>query len=61
VLSFAIIRCANAFPFAALEKAIAAYHSAAYKEALKAFGDGAARDVRIVEGLEQKRHHKDVW
>jgi hypothetical protein len=24
----------------------------AYKEALKALGDGAVRDVRIVEGLE---------
>ena len=38
--------------FPSLEKAIAAYHSPAYKEALKALGEGAARDVRIVEGLE---------
>ena len=38
--------------FPSLEKAIAAYNSPAYKEALKALGDGAARDVRIVEGLE---------
>ena len=35
-----------------LEKATAAYTSAAYGEALKALGDGAVRDVRIVEGLE---------
>jgi uncharacterized protein (DUF1330 family) len=33
-----------------LEKAIAAYSSAAYGEALKALGDGAVRDFRIVEG-----------
>jgi uncharacterized protein (DUF1330 family) len=38
--------------FPSLDKAIAAYQSPGYKEALKAFGDGAARDVRIVEGLE---------
>jgi uncharacterized protein (DUF1330 family) len=33
-------------------QATAAYNSAAYQEALKALGDGAVRDVRIVEGLE---------
>ena len=33
-----------------LENATAAYSSAAYAEALKAFGDGAVRDFRIVEG-----------
>ena len=38
--------------FPSLEKAIAAPESAAYGEALKALGDGAVRDVRIVEGLE---------
>jgi len=32
--------------------AIGAYHSPAYQEALKALGDGAVRDIRIVEGLE---------
>jgi hypothetical protein len=37
--------------FPSLEKAIAAYHRPAYKEALN-LGDGAARGVRIVEGLE---------
>ena len=38
--------------FPSLEKANAAYNSPAYAEALKALGDGAVRDVRIVEGLE---------
>ena len=37
--------------FPSLEKATAAYDSAAYAEALKALGDGAVRDFRIVEGL----------
>jgi uncharacterized protein (DUF1330 family) len=35
-----------------LEKAIAAYNSPAYQAALKALGDGAVRDIRIVEALE---------
>jgi len=38
--------------FPSLEMATAAYNSAAYAEALRALGDGAVRDVRIVEGLE---------
>ena len=38
--------------FPSLEKAIAAYQSPAYQEALKALGDGAVRDIRIVEALE---------
>ena len=38
--------------YPSLEKATAAYDSAAYAEALKALGDGAVRDFRIVEGLE---------
>jgi len=32
--------------------AVGAYQSPAYQEALKALGDGAVRDIRIVEGLE---------
>jgi len=36
-----------------LETAIAAYDGAAYTEALKALGDGAVRDFRIVEGLDK--------
>jgi uncharacterized protein (DUF1330 family) len=38
--------------FPSLEKAIAAYKSPAYQEALKALGDGAVRDIRIVEAAE---------
>jgi uncharacterized protein (DUF1330 family) len=38
--------------FPSVEKAIAAYTSPAYQQALKALGDGAVRDIRIVEGLE---------
>jgi uncharacterized protein (DUF1330 family) len=38
--------------FPSLEQAIAAYNSPAYKEALKALGDGAVRDIRIVEGTD---------
>jgi uncharacterized protein (DUF1330 family) len=38
--------------FPSVERAIAAYNSPAYQEALKALGDGAVRDIRIVDGLE---------
>ena len=38
--------------FPSVERARAAYESEGYKHALKALGDGAERDVRIVEGLE---------
>jgi uncharacterized protein (DUF1330 family) len=38
--------------FPSVEKAIAAYESPGYQAALKALGDGAVRDIRIVEGLE---------
>jgi len=38
--------------YPSLEKATAAYDSSAYAEALKALGDGAVRDFRIVEGVE---------
>jgi uncharacterized protein (DUF1330 family) len=38
--------------FPSLAQATAAYASPAYQEALKALGDGAVRDVRIVEALE---------
>jgi uncharacterized protein (DUF1330 family) len=38
--------------FDSLEKAIAAHDCPAYKDAVKVLGDGAERDVRIVEGLE---------
>jgi uncharacterized protein (DUF1330 family) len=38
--------------FPSVDKAIAAYESPAYQNALKALGDGAVRDIRIVEGLQ---------
>jgi uncharacterized protein (DUF1330 family) len=38
--------------FPNLQQAIAAYESPAYQAALKALGDGAVRDVRLVEGVE---------
>jgi uncharacterized protein (DUF1330 family) len=38
--------------YPSLEKATAAYDSPAYAEALKALGDGAVRDLRIVKGVE---------
>lgn len=38
--------------FPSLEKAVAAYNCPAYKKALEALGDGAVRDIRIVEGTD---------
>lgn len=38
--------------FASVAAAKAAHDSPAYKEALDALGDGADRDIRIVEGAE---------
>jgi uncharacterized protein (DUF1330 family) len=38
--------------FPSVEQAIAAYNSPAYQEALKALGDGAIRDIRIVAGAD---------
>ena len=35
-----------------VEQAVAAYHSEAYREALAALGDGAERDIRIIDGLD---------
>ena len=37
--------------FENLAKAMAAYETPDYKEALRALGDGAERDLRIVEGV----------
>ena len=38
--------------FESVEKAIATHDSPGYQAALKALGDGAERDLRIVEGAE---------
>ena len=35
--------------FESAEQAIAAYNSASYQEALRVLGDGAVRDLRIIE------------
>lgn len=40
------------FEFDSAERAVAAHDSAAYQEALRALGDGAERDLRIVPGVE---------
>jgi uncharacterized protein (DUF1330 family) len=37
--------------FDSVEQAIAAHDSSGYKAALDALGDGAERDIRIVEGV----------
>ena len=37
------------FEFDSVEQAVAAYESAGYQEALHALGDGAERDIRIIE------------
>jgi uncharacterized protein (DUF1330 family) len=37
--------------FDSVDQAVAAYDSAAYKTALAALGDGAERDIRVVEGV----------
>lgn len=38
--------------FPSVAQAIAAYEGPAYQAALKVLGDGAVRDIRIVEGLD---------
>jgi uncharacterized protein (DUF1330 family) len=38
--------------FASVAQAIAAHDSPAYQEALRALGNGADRDMRILEGLD---------
>jgi len=38
--------------FPSLDKAIAAHDCPAYQEAVRVLGDGAVRDVRIIEGAE---------
>ena len=38
--------------FDSVAQATAAHDSAGYQEALKALGDGADRDIRIVEGID---------
>ena len=37
--------------FSSVDQAVAAYESQGYQEALEALGDGAERDLRIIEAL----------
>jgi uncharacterized protein (DUF1330 family) len=37
--------------FDSVDHAVAVYHSPGYQEALRVLGDGAERDLRIVEGV----------
>lgn len=37
--------------FESVEQAVAAHDSPAYQEALAALGDGAEREIRIIEGI----------
>lgn len=46
-----MMRCV-VIEFDSVEKAIATHDSADYQEALRVLGDGAERDIRIVEGVE---------
>lgn len=38
--------------FPSVDAALAAYRSDGYQEALRALGDGAAREIRIIEAVE---------
>jgi uncharacterized protein (DUF1330 family) len=38
--------------FPSVEAAVAAYHSEDYQQTLTALGDGAERDIRIIEAIE---------
>ncbi len=40
--------------FPSVEAAVAAYHSEDYQAALAALGDGAVRDIRIIEAVEDE-------
>ncbi|MEV7397712.1 DUF1330 domain-containing protein [Aeromicrobium sp. NPDC092404] len=38
--------------FESVDAAVAAYHSAGYQAALEALGDGAEREIRVIDGIE---------
>jgi uncharacterized protein (DUF1330 family) len=46
-----IIQRVVVIEFDSVAQAVAAHDGPGYQAALKALGDGAARDIRIVEGL----------
>lgn len=43
---------ATLIEFNSVEAAVAAYHSPGYQRALAALGDGAEREIRIIEGVD---------
>ena len=43
--------CTTLIEFPSVEAAVAAYHSDGYQAALRALGDGAEREIRIIEGV----------
>ncbi len=44
-----IVERTTLIEFDSVDAAVAAYHSPAYQEALQVLGDGAERDLRIIE------------
>jgi uncharacterized protein (DUF1330 family) len=44
-----VIERTTLIEFPSVDQAVAAYESPAYQEALRALGDGAERDIRIIE------------
>lgn len=46
-----VIERTTVIEFDSVEDAVAAYRSGAYQHALEVLGDGAERDIRIIEGV----------
>ncbi|PVZ15004.1 uncharacterized protein (DUF1330 family) [Actinomycetospora cinnamomea] len=51
VFEQATVQRTTLIAFPDVDTAVAAYHCPAYQEALRALGDGAEREIRIIEGL----------
>lgn len=47
-----IVERTTLIEFASVDAAVAAYHSEGYQAALAALGDGAERDLRIIEAVD---------
>jgi uncharacterized protein (DUF1330 family) len=47
-----VIERTTVIEFDSVEDAVAAYRSDAYQHALEVLGDGAQRDIRIIEGVD---------
>jgi uncharacterized protein (DUF1330 family) len=52
VFESGVVERTTLIEFDGVEQAVAAYESPAYQAALQALGDGAERDLRIVEAVE---------